>query len=598
MNRNHHFRASALCLSLLLAAVGLTGCNKVPPEGQNTSVESTPSPTPGPTSTPTPTPVITVDGIDFTDAEEFGSAPVFSEDNSFLDKGVLLQIHTDSPAAVYYTTNGKEPDPDTGKYYTGNIRLDPTEGNYPVALTIRAKAFYPDGTVSPTAIRTYFVSDGITGRFQKEATEHFYIVSLNGDPADFTGSPDGILFGKNYEKRGDESEVPVHVEIFDSTGARLVAQFAGARVYGAYSRQNSVKSLKLIARKAYGSDLGKFHFDFFGSSDSAGNPIDSYDRFVLRNYGNDWQFGYIRDELNQRLMALAGFPTTEAVVPAVVYLNGTFYNFVWMHESYCDTYFHKLFPEEDRKGEFVVIGGTERHKDPDADQNDTKEVQEFNDGYSAFLKLDLTDDTNYRSLCEFMDVENYLTYLAANIYTSNHDWPHNNYKCFRYYPKREEKPGEGVYDGRWRFLPHDMDYTYNIYQNGECGPEKNDLKELLSATNNRRAPLFTALMQRDDCRSFFITKMLELADGAFSYDSIDAVITQMRAEQGCEIGYCIEALKAKGGRRSDVWTSEEYVLNSIGVIRDFAKKRKAFIVTQMAQCFEMTEEDILAYGRH
>ena len=587
-------------LPVLLAVLLLTGCTggngtDAPAPTGGAQAEAT---QPAETATPTPSPAVDIEGIDYSDAETFGEAPSFSEQGTFFEAEFSVTVTNAAPNGVtFYTMNGSEPAPD-GKgstRYEEPIAIEAGKGDYPKARTLKAKTFYADGTVSPTAVHTYFVADGITTRFS-DSSDRLLIVSLIGDTADFLGKPDGILFGENYKQRGDASERPVHVEILDASGNLLVSQYAGARVYGAYSRQNAVKSLKLIARKSYASGVGKFKYDFFGTKNSLGEDIASYDRLVLRSYGNDWQFAFLRDELNQRLLGKAGYPCYEEVRPAIIYLNGSFYNFVWMHESYCDTYFKQKFPDDTKKGEFVVIGGTETAKNPDTDQNDVTECKEFNDAYNSFRDLDYTVESNYADLQKFMDVQNYLDYYAANIYVCNYDWPHNNYKVYRYYADESGGYGDGVYDSRWRFLPHDMDYCYNIYDNPtECLVSTDYLKTVMTK-GQRYAPLFTALMAREDCREYFIKRVLELAEGAFSYASVCAEIDAMAAEQGSELSPYIAAMKKAyntgGWFGNTIWTSVEYVENSRETIRNFAAQREDYLIEQMAKAFGCTVDDI------
>ena len=90
-----------------------------------------------------------------------------------------------------------------------------------------------------------------------------------------------------------------------------------------------------------------------------------------------------------------------------------------------------------------------------------------------------------------MDVESYLDFFAWNIALNNWDWPNNNFKCFKYVPAEGESAGTGVYDGRWRFLPHDMDYTYGIYDQAKANESYNTLKVILDEDDERYSPLFT-----------------------------------------------------------------------------------------------------------
>ena len=597
---------AGLFLTLFFALALFTACTKVNNSAGNSS-EPTPTVTPeGPTSTPTPTVRLDVSQIDYSKAEVVGDAPEFSRPGSFYEEGFELIIRTEKPCVIYYTENGREPDTSASSIrYEGPISVEATSGDYPKACVIKAKAFYEDGTVSPTAAHTYFVAEGITTRFT-DSSEKLFIVSLIGEHGDFLGGPSGILYRENYKTRGDASERPAHIEILDAAGNLVVSQFGGVRVYGAYSRRNEVKSLKLFARKSYGSGIGKFKYDFFGTPTTAGETVNSYDKLVLRSYGNDWQFAFLRDELNQRLIAKSGFPFYEAVVPAIVYLNGSFYNFVWMHESYCDTYFKQKFPSETLRGNFVVIGGTETKKSPDADENDVGECEEFNAAYDELIKLDLTDDANFRKLTEFLDVENYLDYYAFNVFVCNADWPHNNYKVFRYYADESGLYGEGVYDGRWRCLPHDMDYCYNIYSSpNECTANVNYIKKKLTKVGDQRySPLFTNLIAREDCRNYFIKKYMSLVNGAFSVQSVNEELDAMAAEQGRELEPYIESMKKTyntggwGWGGGSIWTSLDNVKNSRNNIRNYVTERVQLAVSQLAEAFDLTEAEVNAIARN
>ena len=602
----HHMKRGWFrALAALVAACALVGCGSDAPD--NASVTPTSTPAAAVTKEPLPTYVpngeFDITAVNYKNARVRGYAPLYSPEEAFHEESFELFLFWDDPdGIVMYTTDGSEPTPTNGTRYYGPIALEATSGDYPDAHIIRSKIFYADGTVSPTASRTYFVSEGISKRFRK-TSDRLVIVSIAGEDGDFLGGPGGILYRENYTTRGDASERPAHIEMFDRQGTLIADQSAGVRVYGAYSRRNEVKSLKLFARKSYDSEGGRFRYDFFGSTDTLGRPVESYDKLVLRSYGNDWQFAFLRDELNQRLLQNAGYPFYEAVVPAIVYLNGSFYNFVWMHESYCDAYFKKKSPLIDAsgksgdKGEFVVIGGSEKHKDYDADKNDVAECNEFNHAYDELSRLDLTVDENYDKLCRFMDVENYLDYYAANIYVCNCDWPHNNYKVYRYYPAKGASVGTGIRDGRWRFLPHDMDYCYNIYDNRECEAATDLLAQVL-APGQRYSPLFTALMKRESSRNYFIRKIISLADGAFSYSAISAEIDDMTSEQGAEIPLYIANLKARyntaGQWGNNIWCTEESVKSSLTAIRTFAKARKENILVHIQKAFGLTSAELSA----
>lgn len=541
---------------------------------------STPTPTKKPakpTATPTPRPT-------YAPGTVLGKAPTLSQKDYFYNSSIAVSVTAEKKGTIYYTTDGSEPT--TGsKKYTGPITISASGGSTPKATVLRVKAFYSDGSESPTAVHTYFVGSQISSRFTT------LVFSVSGNPADLTKGPNGILYGKNYEKRGRESERAIYLEVFNKNGAPVISQYSGVRVYGGASRQSEVKSLKLFARKSYGSGIGKFKYNFFNNKNNSGSYIASYDKLVLRSYGNDWQFAYLRDEMCQRLAAKAGFPITESVVPAVVYLNGEYYNFVWLHESYCDDFLKQKFGGKGKKGEFIILEGGEMYKSANEDdETETKAAEEYHSTYWSLAQRDLTDANNYKKITDFLDVESYLDYYAFNIYINNWDWPNNNYKLYRYYPGKGESNGSGVFDGRWRFLLHDTDYSFGLYGQDLTQAEYDNLARILDPNDNRYSPLFDSLMKRKDCREYFVKKILELSSGALSYSSVNSMLNTMTGLQKKELSIYMNYLKSK----YNCWTNEWSTRDSLEQIRTFAKARPNLMISMLSKHLGMTEEEIRA----
>ncbi len=465
----------------------------------------------------------------------------------------------------------------------------------------------PTPTPTPT---TAPAEDSIYAKLGVSQDRKFstYVFSITGDPADLTLRPNGLFYGENYKLRGRESEKKVFVEAWNPEGKLILSQYAGLRIYGAYSRQNYLKSVKLFARAEYDPEKKNFKYNFFNTPqlDGSDKYIKKYKKLVLRDSGNDYQFAWIRDELNQTLASSAGFTDYEACAPAIYYLNGEYRGFYWLHESYCDSYFKNKYGDEGKNGEFAIVEGNEIYKKLDDDDEATvKAAEEYNKAYIGLINMDLTDDSNFKKLGEFMDVENYLMYYAYNIYICNHDWPNNNYKCYRYYAADGEEymPGT-VYDGRWRFLLHDMDYSMGLYDQKECLAGYDKLGEVLTAlkklskdekveedeayklfvqyldipegytANIRYAPLFAKLMERADCRDFFVSYSLELAGNALSRKSINETLDVMNEERADEIEEFYKYLEVLRAKNADgIWSWRGHYEMYTDVIRDWAKQR-------------------------
>ena len=504
--------------------------------------------------------------------------PELSVTSGFYESGFELSMTAVPGADIRYTNDGSEPT-ERSKLYSGPIRITEADGENPNATIIRARAFGANGYMSDITTEVYFVGPGLTTRFRD------IVISITGDPEGLTGNQNGIFSNRNYDNRGREWERAVSIKMWDPDGNLVLDQDGGVRVYGAYSRRYKIKSMKIFSRKSYDSEHPDFETDIFQTPKADGNGVMSvYDKLVIRNGGNDFQFGFMRDELNQLLLAEAGYPEYENVLPAICYLNGKYYGYFWLHESYCDDYFKEKYGKKaGGRGEFIVVEGSDQSKKEDDDDEDKNEASaSYNEMYETYAHADLTDDKVYNKLRECIDVENYLDYFAANLVVSNKDWPDNNYKCFRYFAASGESYGEGVYDGRWRYLPHDMDYSYSIYGQPEVQPDYDMLKLLLSPGDERSAPLFASLMKREDCKTYFKDKVKNLLETAFSEESISAVIDRIMEERAYEMDHYyihLDSLKSWNPWEQDgIWCSPPVLIENVNQIRDFARRRPEFLL--------------------
>lgn len=538
-----------------------------------------------------PAPVDYTDS-DFTFTDDMPDV-VLSHNHYFYTDSVTLRIFSKKPAEIHYTLDGSTPTSSSALYSSEKgipLYVSPFgEKIYP----FRAIAFYQDGTCSEEVVHSYFIDSDIESRY-----ENMMIFSISGEPDDLTKGPSGILFGQNYELRGSISERPVYVEILNRFGEMILSQPLGVRINGAYNRMNSQKSMKFYARKRYSPDLGTAYLNCFNLLSPDGSQIVRYDRFVLRAGGNDFRFAFCRDELNQMLAKDAGFDVYEPVFPAVAYINGTYYGYFYLHASYCDKFFKNLFgpsPAETvsqthsfEEGEFVILTGSERHKDTDEeDESKTATAKEFDRDYEHFSAMDMTAEENYKALCQWLDVDGYLSYMAYNIYLCNKDWPNNNIRCIRYEKATDETYRAGYYDGRWHYVLHDVDYTLGLYGQEEVMCSYDTLSRILSPGGERYSPLFAALMKRSDCREFFIRQSLDFGAGALSFSSIATKLNAINASRVKEMHYYYNYLTSLSGE--DVsWIQESQLGPHIQEIRDFAQKRPNWSADYLCTNFALT----------
>lgn len=521
------------------------------------------------------------EGAEAVEAIRFGPGGAVCAQEQFLDTDSGLILSAPEGASVYYTLDGSLPDKES-ELYSEPIMLYRGEEDFPECIVIRAKAWFSDGSESETVTKTFWCfSDTVQG-FKTP------VIAVTGDPATITDAPDGIFYGNNKKLRGRESEREVSLELFSADGAPIFLQQAGMRLFGAYSRDYAVKSMKLFARKEYDPEHGKFSYDSFATPDAEGGVISSYDKLVLRSAGNDFQFAFVRDELFQILARQSGYTDCEGVIPVTVYLNGKYYGLHWLHEAVCDDLLKDKYGG--KAGEYIVLEGKEKKKDVPDNEKEAAAAEEFNSRYDELCGLDLTDDESFAKAEGFLDIENYLQYYAFNIVINNRDWPQNNQKCYRYYAGEGEQLSEGRTDGKWRFWFHDMDYSAGLYEQDETRPYYNNLAEILNPKSERYSPLFAALMQREDCRDMFISEAERLMDTTLSEENIDAVLDEIEEHRGTEMERYYRHLEELKESDKSVWTWYGDYQTQVKRLRRFARNRNKNMRDFIQEAFFGTSE--------
>ena len=152
---------------------------------------------------------------------------------------------------------------------------------------IRAASFKNGWLKSPIKTSTFILdneSHDFPTIFLSTAPENFFDYYTGIYVMGPNASSDFPHFGANFWQ---DWERPVYIEILEPDGTYFESP-AGAKIFGGWSRGQAQKSLSIFARGEYGAR--EFDYPLFPDLD-----IDSYQSFVLRNSGNDWNFTMLRD---------------------------------------------------------------------------------------------------------------------------------------------------------------------------------------------------------------------------------------------------------------------------------------------------------------
>ena len=394
-------------------------------------------------------------------------SPVFSVTGGLLDApcDLALTLPDGAPEGCYVvcTTDCREPTA-KGKRYTSAIPLL----NGTDCTVVRAAVFAADGTQwGPVTTHTYF----------KAGVSSLRVVSLVVDPEDLNSAKTGIL--ANRSGTGRDWERPAGVQIVEPDGTVLVRQDAGLRLAGAGSRSFDPASFRVTARKAESLDpdglryegAGTFRAHLFG-----GDEIDVYDKFLLRNGGNDAlsqaRSGFLRQTGCRDAIAnnvCAALETSfgwqvfaQREVPVVVYLNGAYYGVLNMKQDFDDDFLRRAYGLD--TSQIAVLKGKKNGKEMwyQVEAGTDRDLADWQSlcAYAASHALKPDYDEAYRYVIDHLDEDSMVQYFAVMTYLCNTDWPQNNVMVWRY-----DAPDAGLpyADGKWRFVIRDMDLCFALH---------------------------------------------------------------------------------------------------------------------------------------
>jgi len=532
-------------------------------------------------------------GLRKTDAEKWELQ--VSHDSGFYSESFRLEISGKRVAEIYYTMDGSQPEVN-GEAYTYpeegiGIYCDEEEQ----VQHIKYLAVYKDGSVSDVGSLTYITGENVADRYDMD------VLTVWGDWEGLLGYENGIfvqgklgdeyiashpeykdafeinaipVFGNRYLS-GREAERAVTMTLFDSDGGVRLSQDCGVRIYGAMSRSKNQPSFRLYARSEYDEENTFAYPVFEDYYLEDGSIVSDFKRLIVRNGGNDNGYAYIRNELAMTICREAGFRDTQAVKPVCVYINGEYFGAYWLMSNYDDKYFENTYGKYD--GEIFVYEGT--INELDTSQEDEEPVyfelaEEYAEKQAFYAGADLNLAENWKGINEFMDVENFLQYMAILNYIGDGDSLYNNFRIYRYYAADGNYQENNVFDGRFRFLLFDLDYSLGLVQADGSGtsPVSHTMTDRLTwDTENTR--LFGNLMTREDCREFYLRFSLSLMNYYFSEEHVMSLLQEMHAEREAELQRMYELGLPANNFLAPGESDYENVTASMGNIKWFVTDR-------------------------
>ena len=412
--------------------------------------------------------------------------PHISVDRGFFQEPFQVEISTDTPGAeIRYTTDGSAPTAATGSPYSNSITISST-------TTLRAAAFKPGFLASDIDTQTYLFLDNVLLQSESFGSNgnglpDFPDWGHAGNSGDWEVDPEIVGHSDLYNRlstsdlraiptislvmnwddmfedngqgiyiQGEGRERAVSVEQILPDGSSGFHIDAAVIVFGG-SSVTRWKTDKLSLRLKFKEEFGptKLEEPVFGPE-----ATDSFDTIVLDAVFNfSWTIGwkkhtdrarFIQDQHVANLHQDMGGFSPHAKYHHL-YINGLYWGMYYVHER-PDGSFAAAYLGGD-KDDYDII----KHWQG----NVVSGTRVAYDSLVALSQLDLSNDSNYRSITDVLDIDNFIDYMLVNFYAGNVDWGKNNW----YASKNRVDP-----NGKWRFHSWDAEYAHCYTDPFPCNP--------------------------------------------------------------------------------------------------------------------------------
>ena len=359
--------------------------------------------------------------------------PVVDKDAQFFTGSLQVHVSFPSGATLRYTDDGTTPTLENGyTSQTGIINVDYT-------TNLRFRLFQDGWLPSAVVTRSYIY---------KEYDFQLPTISITGDYEDIYGDDHGVLARGNGNGRPGNGQNdpcnwnmdwdhPVNFEYIPlDPSVKPFSQEVDICASGGWSRAWDPKAFKLKSSTLY--EGNKFmNYMFFQDK-----PFLRHKSLQIRNGGNDNNCRF-RDPALQTIVLRSGLDVdAQSYQPVHHYINGVYKGVINMRET--------------NNKHFALANW---NIDPDEmDQfemsPDSGYVQKAGDrvAWDQLIELSYNADNEntYQQIRQLLDIDEYINYMAVELYLGNWDWPQNNVKGYR-----------DRNNGKFRFVLFDLDGSFS-----------------------------------------------------------------------------------------------------------------------------------------
>lgn len=464
--------------------------------------------------TSTPTPGSTNNGSTF--AHNQLEAPVVSRQSGSFSNQATFKVTIPDGCSLRYTTDGSIPTPNYGtENFTGSFRATET-------TVYRFRLFKEGMLPSPVVTRTFY---------KKEHDFTLPVLSVVANHSDLYGSEHGIFAtgpnGRAGNGRDDKCnwnmdwDRPANVELIDTEGNMVVNQEVDIAVCGGWSRAWNPRSFKLKAQKQY---EGKNYINYTVFDEK---PYIRNKTIQVRNGGND-NGCRIKDAALQQIVARSGLDIDyQSYQPVHHFINGKYIGVINMREPNNKHFVLANYGyDTDEIDQFEIS--------PDSNYIQMTGTKESFDRWYE-LSQNAADEETYAELCQMVDIDEFINYIAVEFYLGNWDWPKNNLKGYR--PRTD--------NGRFRLVLFDLDgafsvgnpfttfeskriFTFDVLRGDYSGQRTEEIQIVT---------IFLNMLQNDSFRKQFIDSYCLVTGSVFEPNRCAEIVNEMANRVAKDMSY-------------------------------------------------------------
>lgn len=489
--------------------------------------------------TATPTPGESNNGSTFTTQRL--EAPEVDKDACLFTSPFSVQVTIPAGATLKYTTDGTTPTETNGEVSeNGRFAVNYT-------TTYRFRLFQEGYLPSRVITRSYLYMEDNFG---------LPVISVVTDPLNLYDDYMGIYVKGVNGRTGNgqatpcnwnmDWDRPVNFEYITPDGKMAINMEANMEMCGGWSRAWTPHSFKIKANKIYEGE-NCIPYQIFPNK-----AYMKHKTLQIRNGGND-TYSRIKDAALQTIVHTSGLDVDgQECQPVVHFINGEYIGLLNIREPNNKHFVETNYAlDEDEIDQFEM-------------SPDSGYVQKCGTDWSFQCWYDLSakaaNAAVYEDICNLVDMDEYINYMAVELYLGGTDWPQNNIKGFK--PRAE--------GGKFRFVLFDLDGTFattDVFNT--FFKKQTHTFDLVYDTNSRLTAeikwvtIFKNMLQNKTFRKQFIDTYCLVAGSVFEPERCNAIIDSMASNteralyyEGCSPWGTANDLKNRLGYRQQQMINE------------------------------------------